>query len=102
METPQGDGKPLRFHLQQAEQALGRPVAELVGPPIPAELSYLWAWFRSLSNSREQGRAISFSEIKAWAVLNRYVLEPFELDALRVLDIVFLNSVSRLKAKSTP
>lgn len=97
LSTPEPDGVPKREHLRMAQERLGRPIAELQSEPLAAELHYLWQWFVQLSNARSSQTAISFQEIQAWAQLKRVELDPFEVEAIKALDQVFLN-IFRKKA----
>ena len=84
-----------------AQLALGRPVEELHHDPLPEEAQYLWEWFAELSNSRQSGgfgpNPISHLDMQAWASLKRLTLEPFEVDALRAIDAVYLAASNKKK-----
>lgn len=67
---------------------------ELEGPALPAELGYLWDWFLSLHIARRYNEAgpqpIGYAEIDAWARLTRTPIAPWEVEALRSLDMTWL------------
>jgi hypothetical protein len=59
--------------------------------PEEPELAYLWRWFCSLNDWREQGWGmgpLSHVEMDAWARLMRIDILPIEVEALRRLDRV--------------
>lgn len=92
----QDDGATLRDHLLAAERA-GATVPELEGPPLPACLAYLWAWFVELSSARGGTgmggvNPIGYQELAAWAGLRGISPTPFELEAIRRLDEALLRS----------
>lgn len=57
--------------------------------PQEPDLIYIWNWFTSLNDWREQGWGIgplSHQEIESWARLMRLEIFPSEVDAMRRLD----------------
>lgn len=64
-------------------------------------MQYLWLWFIDLGKARQSSgfgpNPISYLEMQAWASLKRIRLEEFEIDALKALDIVYLNSANKEK-----
>lgn len=92
----QPDGSTLRDHLLAAERS-GLASPELVGPPMPAALAYVWGWFVELSAARGPSGlgsmcAISHQDIAAWAWLHGVRPTWFELRVLRRLDDALLRS----------
>ena len=75
-------------HLQGIWRQTGEKPPELDGPPIPPVGAYLWEWFSELHKAR-QG-PISYSEIQAWAKLSGNSPEPWEVKAIKALDIEYL------------
>lgn len=81
-------------------RATGRKIAQ-EGPPLPADLRYLWSAFSQLHRTRQAGMSlcpITHAEIDAWSRLYRVRLDPWEVDALRALDDAFLETHSEGKA----
>jgi hypothetical protein len=64
---------------------------ELSGPPCPAAAEYLWAIYLELEGTRTSNgygpNALAWSEIDAYARLRGFRFTPWELDALRALDL---------------
>lgn len=69
----------------------GRQLAEAVNPvDFPEELDYLWSWFISLHNGRQQAMVgiapITESDI-GWFFFNRRIgQEGWEADAIKMID----------------
>lgn len=68
--------------------------AELNGPPLPRELSYLWKIFCRIA-SRRGGNGFSalpltWSDIDAFCRLTRTQLQPFEIEIIEDLDALYL------------
>jgi hypothetical protein len=61
---------------------------------LPAELAYLWRWFRELSVVRGSNgwgpNPISFREIEAWAGLTGTIITGVEVQMIMVLDSLFI------------
>lgn len=65
----------------------------LAGPRLPAEGAYLWAAFLELDATRGGGMGpgpITHTEIYHYAKLHGFAWSPFELAAIRALDVSFL------------
>lgn len=90
--------------MEAAQRVLGKPMPELQYEPIAPEAQYLWSWFAELSNARGNSgfgpSPITYLEIQAWAALKQISIEVFEVNALKALDSVYLNSSN--KEKKTP
>lgn len=66
--------------------------AELVCPPAPDELVYVWNIFLRLNARRPAGFSIepvSFGEIEAFTRLSGLTLSPFEVRLIEDLDNLF-------------
>lgn len=89
------DGTRYREHLEVLAKR-GRPdaIAELKGPPEPVELKYLLDMFNSLERGRRFGmngpEPFTWENIESWARLFDEDLEPHEVDALKLLELVSL------------
>jgi len=70
-----------------------RPI-ELEGPDFPEVLSHIWSAFFALSSGRSGGFAgpnpISYQDIKAWMELTNNYLDPREVEAILMLDTVYM------------
>jgi hypothetical protein len=68
---------------------------QLVPVEKPGAVEYIWEWFRELSPGRmitEFGPGnLTYTEIKAWADLKRIPIKPWEVDAIKWIDSVYLN-----------
>ena len=78
-----------RESLEQIAKSLGHFPEEYFGPEIPEEMQYIWNWFIELHNARGQG-GLAFSEIKCWCDMFEIELSPFELEAIKAVDVCFL------------
>ncbi|MFZ6773027.1 phage tail assembly chaperone [Undibacterium sp. SXout7W] len=118
LSAPKKDGKPLRWHLQIVHNAIGQfgeSQAQHIpeeyheawdmfvnSPQIPLELEYLWKGFLELHNARGAGMApesLSYSDVDAWARLNRITLQKFELSTIFALDRVYFKSMEKTSKK---
>lgn len=66
-------------------------------PNIPAGGGEIWRWFNDLSRSRSYHAAgpnpITYTEIAAYCLSMRIPMRPHHIDAIRMLDDVFLNFI---------
>lgn len=82
-----------REHLEAAERAKpGAGARYLIGPRLPEGTETLWAWFLDLSIGRSYSAGgtplpLSNGEIWCWCQLHGIRLEPWQLRALRLLDV---------------
>lgn len=86
-------GASISDHYEAVARAKGlkKPVA----PPLPPELRHLWQTFLELHRARPAGfgpSPICFAEIDAWQRLKRWPLEPWEVEAIRKLDDLWLEA----------
>lgn len=96
----------MRKHLQAVQAQTGVMPVELVTPPVPAVLTYLLEHFAELTAARSNGfgapQPISWSDMAAWARLTGLRLWPWEAQALRALDLVWLSTWSEVQPKAPP
>jgi hypothetical protein len=83
------------LHGQLAE-AMERHLANPGKPPaVPPAGALAWAWFIELSGTRGYNAVgpnpITYAEIAAWAALMRWPLRPEDVQAIRVLDEVYID-----------
>lgn len=65
---------------------------ELYGPQLPQELAYLWRWFVELRSGNRPGAPLSWSEIESYARLMRRSLHKWEVQALKELDNLLMQT----------
>ena len=69
----------IRAQLEAIAKKTGKRPARLDGPPLPAEIAYIWQWYCS-------ARPIdSLAELKAWTDLHGRRLKDYEIDLMRRL-----------------
>lgn len=95
MNKPDQNGVTEREHLEQVERQTGRRVEALEPPTqFPQALSHVWSAFIALSNSRGSGFSgpspITYEQIKAWKELTETPVVPWEVDAIKRLDTVYM------------
>lgn len=75
---------------QRGVVAVEAPVA----PPLPPEAVHLWQAFRSLDAARGNNGfgplPISFVDMDAWQRVMQYQLDPWEVEAVRMIDNAYL------------
>jgi len=81
--------------LEQVERQTGRRIEALESPrDFPRLLSHVWSAFISLSNSRTSGfsgpNPITYEQILAWKQVTEQPLEPWEVEAIKRLDNIFM------------
>ena len=95
LNRPDKDGVTEREHLEQVERQIGRR-PEALEPPteFPQLMSHVWSAFCVLSNSRTQGfsgpNPITYEQIKAWKELTETPVAPWEIEAIKSLDTVYM------------
>lgn len=85
------NGVSIRDHLTQA----GRPPDD---PAPPEGAEHVLRWFWALDSARSCGFApnpISFSEIEAWAKLTGADPLPWEVRAIKAMDMAYLNELAK-------
>ena len=95
------DGATEREHLMAAQQAIGKPLPELVSPAVPDWAMYLWTWFVELHQGRQSGfgaQPLAWIEMLAWATLTGRHVTPWEVHCLRAIDSVWMR-VNQPKGK---
>lgn len=87
------------------EKAIGRTppeLQELLEPPCPHPLIYLWRGFLEISSSRGSNgygpSPISYTELDCWARLTRRKLTAFDVEVIMRLDSIYLSEQSRQAA----
>jgi hypothetical protein len=97
----QSDGATLREHMAIVAQQGGQVPDDAQPLELPAALAYLWRWFLDLSNARSGtgfGPApITQLDLLAWCALHEVRLLPFELEAIRALDFLYLSAQATSK-----
>jgi hypothetical protein len=93
------DGTSLRETLQVVERMTGRMPAEGINPvEFPETALHVWNWFQQLSAGRGGGgmgpSAITYPDMQAFFGLYGIRPDVWELDAIRLLDGVALNSAN--------
>lgn len=82
-------------HYAAVSKATGRKLDE---PKLPAALIYLWNHFMQLHRGRTYNgfgaNPISWSEFHAYCQVTRTALSPWEVEAIRMLDEVYLEVTS--------
>lgn len=76
-------------HLQQAEE-------QKASVALPPGLEFIWETFIDLCNTRQNGfsaNPITWAEMLAWSRLYRIRLDPFEVAAVKMLDLKWLSIV---------
>jgi hypothetical protein len=73
------------------------PIA-LESPPFPEELEFVWATFLELNSTRGVGMSgplpLSYQEMKAWLELTGEVLTPYEVEAIKRIDKVYMKVIN--------
>ena len=86
LSVPQGDGAPLRLHLQRAAAACIERDPMLIASlqPLPPTVEALWGAFLAL-RSASKG-PVTHGELCAWQHLNSVRLTPWEVETLLCCD----------------
>lgn len=96
MSAREGDGAPLRVHLQRLAKNTGKRDPRL-SHEWPPEGRAIWSVFRRLARPYSEGKAlpITCQEIDAYQRLYRVQLTPWELDMLAAFDAVALEFLNK-------
>lgn len=89
LDRPDKSGTPLRQHLLAAGQS------ELNPEPFPDLAAHVWGWFQELSTGRTGGfgpNPLTWECIDAWARLTGTRLAPWEVRAIKALDLAYLTA----------
>ncbi|NIA10012.1 MAG: hypothetical protein GWP10_09860 [Nitrospiraceae bacterium] len=82
-----------REELEQVEKQTGKRPAGLGCQEIPDCVKYLWEWFWEINESRSSNgfglNPISYLEIQAWNNLTMNQVHPWEVIAIKKMDVVF-------------
>lgn len=100
----QGDGLPLREHLESAYRQTGIPHDLLVNAPeLPVGTADLWADFLALHSTRGSGmggqECITWPALDAYQRINGVRFEPWQIEALRRADNAYLANKAEKVAK---
>lgn len=91
------DGTSRGAHLRQAGKMLGDPSMGRNTVEPPEELKYLVGWFEEITKGRTGNgfgpNPISAMEIAAWCSFQGFILEPWEFEAMRRLDALWLSVI---------
>jgi hypothetical protein len=95
MDTPDEQGNTKRAHLRQLEKTSGKTPAALLEQPEPPEaVNHVWTWFWELHSARSSGGMgpgpITYRDIQAWSEMTRNEPTPWEVQALRAMDRVYM------------
>jgi len=95
---PDNEGIPEREHLKQVEKQTGKTPLQLIAPEFPMEIEHVWAYFLELSSTRPIGYSgplpITYQEIAAWKELTDTPLSPWEVEAIKRLDRIYVKVVN--------
>jgi hypothetical protein len=97
-ESVEGTRHSVRAHLKAAaDRGSVTAAEELAGPELPEALGYLWDWFSELDGVRTfngmngHPEPITYQAIDAWSRLTGRGPTPEEVQALVLIDGVYLN-----------
>lgn len=104
MQEQQADGSTLRETLLAVQKMTGRPQPELLNPPeLPQGAYYVWSWFLKLNSSRGSNgfgvNPLSYTEMKCFFDLEGVVPTDWELEILKKLDAVAIESYAKSQKK---
>lgn len=90
-----GDGVSLREKAGRLLQTTGRTPDTLRDlPELPEHAAHVWRWFHDLHHSRTSNgfgpNPIPYAEIDAWARLTGTHPKPWEVNALKRMDLIYL------------
>lgn len=93
---------PLRAHLEAAQAAIGKPIAELQEIPLPADVQDWWSYWNEASQGRQQAYAganpLAWAELLAWSVVTGRNLAPIDYKAIKAIDRIYVE-LKALKRK---
>jgi len=82
--------------LQQVQRQTGKTPKELESPPFPTLVSHIWSAFIALSSARTNGyngpNPLTYTDIKAWAELTNSYVSSRDVEAIKLLDTVFIRT----------
>lgn len=85
----------MREQLLSVQQQTGITPKELDVPQCPTSMVYILNWFYELSSGRQNGMGlnpISWQDIRAWQEVTGERLALWELNAIKRLDSVFIET----------
>jgi hypothetical protein len=90
----------LRETLEQVEKQTGKRPPDLDGHDFPHGCDNWWRWFLELSSTRPISSAgpcaITYTELKAWAIMTGKRLTPLDVLMVKRLDATYLKAVEDL------
>lgn len=100
MQERQADGSTLRDNLLAVQKMTGKAQSELLNPPeLPQGAYYVWSWFLKLNSARSSNgfglNPLNYTEIKSFFDLEGVYPTDWELDILKALDGLALESFSK-------
>lgn len=101
---PAGGGSTIGAHERQLAKHRGLDTDDL---PFPHDCKFVWETFCHLHGARSFGASmpnpLSWTDIHNWCELYGINLESWELDAIKVLDGVFLEVATNARpSRTTP
>lgn len=92
---PKESKATLRAHLLSLYEQTGEIPVELENEPPNEAVAYLLGYFQQLSTARQCGMSLNpltFTEIEAWGRLYKMKLDSWEIDVIKQLDLIYLNT----------
>lgn len=80
----------------EVQTGLRSEVLEQYDLPLPYAAAHVWQWFQEISAGRQNGMSInpiSHTEIYCWSQLTGIRLAPWEVQAIKGIDSVFVASI---------
>jgi len=113
LNTPDAAGQTIRQQLEfnaAKAAALGWAKDARLDPfefSVPHRFHLYASTLLYLYSSMSAGRQVSesgvqahtWSDMLAWTELNEYVLDPYEIDTLKAMDVAYVRTFNRLKAE---
>lgn len=95
----QKDGASLREHLMVAFNATGIKQAELAEETeVPPLMAHAWKYFNELHRERTSNgmgpNYINSTGIKHWCQVNRITLDHWDIEAIKTLDKLWMDSLN--------
>lgn len=102
LSLPDKNGTPRRAHLEIAQEQVGFPLPELQYPcELPLVAEPVWEAYNSLQSGRTNNgfgpNPLGWSEIAAWSSLTDVRLRPWEVKAIKRLDMLYLVTYAKGK-----
>jgi hypothetical protein len=104
LDIPNKEGRSARQLYEGLQDRTGKPRPELDVSLVPEAAMYLFLWFSDLASERQGGfgpQPITSSAIRDWAWRKQLRLRPWEGDALKILDRVYLRTWSDINQEES-